>query len=208
MQCTLICDVDQRDALIGMIKVGKQTHVFLFCTSARGAEINQNNVRSWGSLVSPTPFGLQDWLWAQKRLRKENICLRSFNSLIRCRKRLVMWMIMKAGGLGWCLQVGILFWIPLMKRYVINCGIFQEARIAEENFSFTHFLMCLFYNSWKEVLFFFLICFSTWLPTFCCMISSWEIWYQDRRHVLQIFLDLLHLRELLDILISTVLHSS
>lgn len=34
MQCTVICDVDQRDALIGMIKVGKQTHVFLFCTSA------------------------------------------------------------------------------------------------------------------------------------------------------------------------------
>lgn len=29
----MICDVDQRDALIGMIKVGKRTHVFLFCTS-------------------------------------------------------------------------------------------------------------------------------------------------------------------------------
>lgn len=34
MKCTVICVVDQRDALIGMLKVGKQTHVFLFYTSA------------------------------------------------------------------------------------------------------------------------------------------------------------------------------
>lgn len=30
----MICDVDQRDALIGMNKAVKQTHVFLFCISA------------------------------------------------------------------------------------------------------------------------------------------------------------------------------
>lgn len=34
MQCIAICDVDQRNYLIGMIKVGKETHVFLFFTSA------------------------------------------------------------------------------------------------------------------------------------------------------------------------------
>lgn len=34
MQCTVTSDVDQRDALTGMIKVGEQTHVFLFCTNA------------------------------------------------------------------------------------------------------------------------------------------------------------------------------
>lgn len=38
MQCTVICDVDQRDALIGMIKVGKQTHVFVFCTSVHDGQ--------------------------------------------------------------------------------------------------------------------------------------------------------------------------
>jgi len=30
----MVCEVDQRDAFIGMIKVGKQTRVFPFCTSA------------------------------------------------------------------------------------------------------------------------------------------------------------------------------
>lgn len=34
MQCSVICDVDQRNDLIGMIKVGKQTHVFLSFISA------------------------------------------------------------------------------------------------------------------------------------------------------------------------------
>lgn len=34
MQCIAICDVDQRNDLIGMIKVGKETHVFPFFTSA------------------------------------------------------------------------------------------------------------------------------------------------------------------------------
>jgi len=34
-----------------------------------------------------------------------------------------------------------------MKRYVINCTVFQEARITEENFNFMHLLMSLFYKS-------------------------------------------------------------
>lgn len=62
-------------------------------------------------------------------------------------------MILRAGGLGQYLQVGILFWTPLMKGGVINCSVFQEARITEKKFSFMHLLMYLFHNSWKEVLF-------------------------------------------------------
>lgn len=100
MQRTAICDVDQRNDLIGMIKVGKETHVFLFFTSAyKGQKLMRTMLGAEEASYHLPPLVCRTV--STKRAQDEKHAHpKPIHSIFKSGKRFATWIIMKAGGLG------------------------------------------------------------------------------------------------------------